>query len=241
MNQRTLAPTDPRLGLDIAEVERRRSTGLGNSSGRSDPRPLSSIVRANVLTRFNLLLGVLGAAIIATGMMRDALFVLVAVANTVIGVVQELRARRTLRRLELLDAPTARVIRSGTIVVVDASSVVLGDLIVTGRGDQVIADGAVVETVGLEVDESLLTGESDPVHKQPGDQVLSGSAVISGSGRYVVTAVGDDGFANGLLARARQFQVGSSEIRAAIDRTRSVGPGRERSERHRNRARGRHR
>lgn len=213
-----LTSTDPAFGLDSVEAERRLEDGLGNVVERRDPRPLTAIIRANVLTRFNLLLGILGAAIIATGAVRDALFVLVAVANTVIGVAQEWKARQTLHRLELVEAPTARAVRGGDEVDLPVDQVVLGDVLVAGRGDQIVADGKVLISNGAEIDESLLTGESDHLVKVAGDPVLSGSAVVAGSTRFVVTAVGDAGFANGLVARAREFQPATSEIRAGVDR-----------------------
>ena len=209
--------TDPRAGLDPGEAARRLAEGHGNGSDRRDPRPLTAILRTNVVTRFNALLGVMGLTIAAVGAARDALFVIAAVVNTVIGVTQELRARRSLRRLELVEAPTARVVRGGDIVVVPPPSVVLGDIVVVGRGDQIVADGRVVQQQGLELDESLLTGESDPVTRDLGDLVLSGSSVVAGTGRCEVTAVGTAGFANALVAEATEFRPRRSEMSLGID------------------------
>jgi cation-transporting ATPase E len=120
------------------------------------------------------------------------LFGLVVVWNALIGIVQEVRAKRTLDRLAVLNAPSARVVRDGRDEEVAIGDVVLDDLLRLQTGDQVLADGVVLETDGLEIDESLLTGESDPVDKAAGAQVLSGSIVVAGSGSFQATAVGAD-------------------------------------------------
>lgn len=155
--------------------------------------------------------------IIIFGNIRDGLFGLVLIANTLIGIVQELRAKWTLDRLSVLSAPKARVIREGKVSEVALGEVVLDDLLALQTGDQVVADGVVLSSENLEVDESLLTGESAPVVKKPGDQVFSGSFVVAGAGRFRTTAVGADAYARKLAAEARRFQVVPSELRDGIN------------------------
>ncbi len=209
----TVAP-----GLTSAEVAERVARGQVNTSARPTSRPVSSIVRANVLTLFNAIIGALCAAVLLVGRPQDALFGLVIVANTGIGVIQELRAKRTLDRLAVLGEEPVRVLRDGVPVRLPPRQLVLGDCILIGPGDEVPVDGQITECTGLEVDESLLTGEADPVSKRPGDQVLSGSFAVSGSGRYVATGVGADSYAARLEAEASMFTLARSELMAGINR-----------------------
>src|SRR5690606_24039353 len=136
------------------------------------------------------ILGSLLVVVLAIGDYRDALFGIVLVSNALVGIVQELRAKRTLDRLELVATPKATVVRDGAAAEVAVTDVVQDDLLEAHAGDQIVVDGTVAASTNLEVDESLLTGEADPIHKRPGDQVLSGSFVVAGHGRYRATAVG---------------------------------------------------
>ncbi|HJW58149.1 MAG TPA: HAD-IC family P-type ATPase, partial [Actinomycetota bacterium] len=180
-------------------------------------RTVGQILRANLLTRFNLLLGSLLAVILVVGPLQDALFGLVIVANTVVGVVQELRAKRTLDRLEVVNAPRAKVVCDGQVAELAVGQVVLDDVLEAAAGDQVVVDGEVLEAAGLEVDESLLTGESETVARRPGDRLLSGSFVAAGSGRYRATKVGREAYAVQLTEQARRFTLARSELRAGVD------------------------
>src|SRR6266511_2816096 len=182
--------TESLRGLTSAEVAERVATGRANDVPSAPTRTITQIVRANLLTRFNALLGAMLVVILVVGQLRDALFGLVLIANTLMGIVQELRAKRTLDRLSVLTAPKARVLREDTEREVAVAQVVLDDVLEVGPGDQVVVDGEVLESSGLEVDESLVTGESDAASKSPGDEVLSGSFVAAGSGRYRATRVG---------------------------------------------------
>lgn len=206
------------LGLTTPEVLARRAAGQSNDVADPTSRSVADIVRANVLTPFNLLLGSLLVVILAVREYRDALFGIVLVLNALIGIVQEVRSKRTLDRLALLNAPRATVVRDGAPVEVPTRELVLDDVIVLGPGDQITVDGTVLDTSGLEVDESLLTGEAEPVDKHPGDGVLSGSFVVAGSGRIRATAVGTDAYARQLAAEARRFSLVRSELRDGINR-----------------------
>jgi magnesium-transporting ATPase (P-type) len=179
---------------------------------------VADIVRANVLTRFNAIVGALAAVVLVTGHPQDALFGLVIVANTGIGVIQELRAKRTLDRLAVLGEEPVRVMRDGAETALRPQDIVLDDLILIGPGDRVMVDGEVTDGPGMEVDESLLTGEIDPVTKKPGDQLLSGSFVVSGSGAFTATRVGRRSYAAQLEGEASVFSLAHSELMAGINR-----------------------
>ena len=157
-----LVETSP-SGLTAAEVAERVARGQVNDSGERTSRTLEEIVRANVFTRFNAILGTMLAVIIVVGPIQDATFGVVLVANALIGIVQEIRAKRTLDALAVLNAPRARVMRDSTEAEIAVEGVVLDDLLVLRTGDQIPCDGVVRHADGLEVDESLLTGESDPL------------------------------------------------------------------------------
>ncbi|MCB0958061.1 MAG: HAD-IC family P-type ATPase [Acidimicrobiales bacterium] len=204
-------------GLTSAEVEERRARGAVNEVEERTSRTVGEIVRANVLTRFNAILGAIAVAVLATGRWGDALFVGVLVINSFIGIVQEVRAKRTLDRLAVLHAPTAGVVRDGEEREVALGQIVLDDLVLLRTGDQVPADGDVVAAEGLEVNESALTGESDAIHKAPGDPVLSGTIVVAGRGRFRATAVGRDAYARKLAAEVKAFTRTTSEIQTSID------------------------
>jgi magnesium-transporting ATPase (P-type) len=204
-------------GLTADEVADRRQRGLVNDVPATPTRTIAQIVRSNVLTRFNAVLGGLLAVILVVGDVRDALFGLVLVANSGIGIFQEVRAKRTLDRLVVLTAPRARVVRTGDVRDVPASEVVRDDVLELRPGDQVVVDGAVMSSAGLEIDETLLTGESDPVPKAAGDEVLSGSFVAAGGGRYRATRVGGDAYASQVAATARTFTLFASRLRRDID------------------------
>jgi cation-transporting ATPase E len=212
-----IAQTGP-TGLSADEVAARVAMGQNNVGGERTSRSVGEILRANIFTRFNLLLGTLFIAIVAVGQLQDALFGIVLVANALIGIVQELRAKRTLDHLAVLSAPCTSVVRDGTEKKVPIDAVVLDDLVSLRTGDQIVADGIVRATAGLQVDESLLTGEAEPVDKSLGEQVLSGSFVVAGAGRYQATAVGANAYARRLTIDARRFTPARSELIDGINR-----------------------
>jgi magnesium-transporting ATPase (P-type) len=177
-------------GLTQGEVRERVLAGQANTPPPAPGRTIGQILRTNVLTRFNAILGVLFVVVIIVGPPQDALFGVLLVVNTGIGVAQELRAKRELDRLAILTAARARVLRDGAVTEVSQDDIVLGDVLDLRRGDQVPVDATVVRTEGLELDEALLTGEAEPVPKHSGDTLRSGSFVDAGTGQARVTAVG---------------------------------------------------
>jgi cation-transporting ATPase E len=204
-------------GLTTAEVAERVADGRVNDVPDAPVRTTSEIFRANVLTPVNAIMGTLFALILIAGFPGDALFAGVIVSNSIIGTVQELRARRTLTDLAVLSAPRARVVRDGAATDVNVSAVVADDLLELRPGDQVVVDGVVVEAMGLEVDESLLTGEADPMDKAVGDPVLSGSFVAAGMGHVRATLIGSESYAATLAEEARRFTLVDSELRTGVN------------------------
>jgi cation-transporting ATPase E len=204
-------------GLSEQEAARRlRARGPVRRTATS--RSYASIVRANVFTIFNAILAAFGALTLAFGDWRDALFLGVLVANTTIGIAQEVRAKRTLDRLALLVAPRATVVRDGARRAVAPEELVEGDLVLVAAGDQLVADGRVVRATDLRLDESILTGESEPVARAAGEEVRSGAFVVEGAGACEVTAVGSASYANRLLGEARAFRHPRSPLELAVNR-----------------------
>ncbi len=204
-------------GLTTAEVEQRRRDGLTNDVPDRASRSVRDIVRANVFTRINAILGVLFVLVLATGSIIDGMFGLLIIANSAVGIIQEVRAKRTLDQLAIVSQAKPTVRRDGQSHEVAPKEVVLDDLIELGPGDQIVVDGTVEESALLEVDESLLTGEADPVDKPIGASVMSGSYVVSGSGAYRATKVGRDAYAAELAEEASKFTLVKSELRSGID------------------------
>ena len=205
-------------GLDSSEVAQRRADGRTNDVPDPTSRTVGQIIKANIFTPFNFLLGILLVIILAIGEYRDALFGFVLVANALIGIVQEVRSKRSLDALAVLNAPHSTVRRDGADITIASKDVVLDDIIVLTLGDQIVVDGVVLESSNLEIDESLLTGEADPVDKATQDNVMSGSFVVAGSGVMKATAVGADSYAFRLSSEARRFSLVKSELRTGINR-----------------------
>ncbi|MEU7164800.1 HAD-IC family P-type ATPase [Streptomyces morookaense] len=206
----------PAPGLTAHEVAERVARGEVNDVPVRSSRSTADIVRANVFTRFNAIIGVLFLIILVVGPIQDGLFGFVIVANTAIGIFQELRAKKTLDSLALIGEVRPTVRRDGAPVAVHTGQIVLGDLIELGPGDKCVVDGEVAEADGLEIDESLLTGEADPVLKRPGDPVMSGSFVVAGNGAFTATKVGRQAYAAQLAEEASRFTLVHSELRTGI-------------------------
>lgn len=212
------ASVDTNIGLTSAEVEERRAEGRTNAAPPAPVRSLGEIVRANVFTPVNAIMLSLFVLILVARSPRDALFVGVVLSNSVIGIVQEVRAKRALEKLAILNAPRAAVVRDGETQEIAAEEIVADDIIDISSGSQIVVDGEVVSAIGLEVDESLLTGEADPVDKEIGAQVMSGSFVSTGSGRVRATGIGAESYASKLSEEARRFTLVNSELREGVNK-----------------------
>lgn len=205
-------------GLSEKEVTERRRQGQGNNVRLRTSRSYADIIRHNVLNLINIILFVIGGVMISIGRVGDAVTTVgLILFNIVIGVYQEIRAKRQLDKIALLTRPKIVVMRDGHEKTVDPNDLVIGDMIVIRAGDQMVVDGVVVGTGKAEVDESMLTGESDSIVKTAGDEILSGSFCISGSAIYEATRVGEDSFANKLTANARKFAVAYTPLQREIN------------------------
>src|SRR5215207_8174947 len=203
-------------GLSQEEAGRRLAE-RGPIEPAASSRSYRSIVRANTLTVFNAILVAFGLLTLALADWRDALFLFILVANSGIGIAQEVRAKRSLDRLAALIAPRATVVRDGRARELRVEDVVPGDRVELRPGDQVVADGQVEEASGLLLDESILTGESHPLARGPGEDVRSGSFAVEGSGAYTVTAVGPDSYAERLAGEAREFRHPRSPLETSLN------------------------
>jgi cation-transporting P-type ATPase E len=194
-------------GLSEAEVQDRRDRGLANSVSVTNTRTYLEIVRRNAFTLINVVLYATCALLIAMGLYGDALVTVgLVLFNVVISIVQEVRTKRTLDRISVLTWPKANVRREGQDRIIDPGELVQDDLVLIQAGDQIVADGPIVQGHGVEVDESLLTGEADPVDKEVGEKVLSGTFCVSGSGIYRAETVGRNSVANRLTSGARAYR-----------------------------------
>ncbi len=207
------------IGLSSSEAQERRRRGLGNFTKQTTSRSYKDILLANIFNPVNVVLYVIGAGMLLIGDTRSAIFTVGLVAfNAVIGVTQEIRAKRQLDRIALLARATVSVLRDGQAQRVDPAALVLGDVLVIESGDQIPVDGRLVGDGRIEVDESQLTGESDLIVKAHGQEVLSGSFCVTGSAQVEATRVGESSFANKLTAEARKFQVQHTPLQREINR-----------------------
>ena len=210
--------TDARAkGLTEEEARRRATQGQSNFVHDQVSRTVGEIVKGNLLTRFNALLGGMLVVILVVGPIQDAVFGIILVVNLAIGVVQEIRAKMTLDRLAILTMSEVSVVRDGVERKIKATGVVLGDLLVAETGDEIVVDGR-LDSGEAEVNEALLTGEAMAVVKKRGERVLAGSFVSAGRARYVAEAVGEATYARRLTVEARKFQMVRSELMGGINR-----------------------
>jgi cation-transporting P-type ATPase E len=220
MGSRAATPTDTQeaaeRGLSSADAAKRLRK-LGPPADASS-RSVSSIVAGNVFTLFNAIIGVFFVLILSLGLFADAVFGVIAIVNSYIGIRQELKAKRTLDELAVLVAPHAKVVRDGEMTSLVAEEVVPGDVVVVEPGDQLVADGETIASRGLTLDESLLTGEADGVRKEIGERALSGSFCIAGSGRYLVDAVREESYAGKLAGEAKAFRHPPSPLQSEVNR-----------------------
>jgi cation-transporting ATPase E len=209
----------PTAGLTAAEVAERNRAGLVNRAPRSDLLDYLRIVRRNLFTLFNAMVVPAAIALFALGEYPGAIAVSgMAIVNSIIGLAQEIRAKWHLDKLALLVEPKARVLRDGEVREIATGDVVRDDVICLAAGEMVVADGPVLESRFLEVDEALLTGESDPVRHQAGEQLLSGSVCIAGEGMYRAERVGAEAFAHRIATKARGYRLTASPLTQAINR-----------------------
>ncbi len=215
----TAAQPVAHTGLTNSEVAHRVANGQTNEAPDPRSRSLASIIRENTITSFNIVIGSLWAAMLIAGApFQDTLFGLVIVFNSAIGIIQEYRAKRTLEKLSLIGEAKPVVRRNGVDIEVSPAALVIDDVVILNTGDQIVVDGDMVESFDLEADESLLTGEADPVEKQCGDGVMSGSFVVAGSGVMRATGVGMNSYATQLTVEAKTFSTTHSELMGSIMR-----------------------
>ena len=205
-------------GLTAAQVAQRIADGRVNIVDDRNSRSLGSIIRANTFTYFNALIGGLWILMLVCAPLIDSLFGIVIVINTAIGIIQEYRAAQTLAKLSLVGQAQALVRRDGVDAEIPPNQIVLDDIIIVRTGDQMLVDAQVLQSHGLELDESLLTGEADPVPMEIGSAALSGSFAVAGSGLVQATKVGADSYASVIAAEATKFSVTNSELRNSIQR-----------------------
>ena len=205
-------------GLSADEVAARIADGKTNDVPTRASRSVAEVVRANVFTRINAILGVLLLIVLSTGSLINGMFGLLIIANSGIGIIQELRAKKTLDNLAIVGQAKPTVRRQTGTKPLPPNEVVLDDVIELGPGDQIVVDGELLEAANLEVDESLLTGEADPIAKHVGDVVMSGSFVVAGTGAYRATKVGREAYAAKLAEEASKFTLVKSELRSGINR-----------------------
>ena len=208
--------TDKINGLTAAEVSERIQSGKINVNPNPKTKSVKQIVFRNIFTFFNLINIALAVMVFAVGSPKNAMFALVIVFNTGIGIFQEIRAKRIIDRLTLVSAPKTRVIRGGEETEISTEDIVSDELIIFRTGMQAAADCEIVSGE-CEVNESLITGEADPVFKKEGDKILSGSFLVSGEARAVVTALGADSFASRITSGAKYLKKPESKMMSAIN------------------------
>ena len=215
---------DPSEGLSAEQVAEYRENGWTNRAVEPPSKTTAEIVKSNVCTYFNLIFLIIAIFLILAGSFRDLTFLPVIIANTLIGIVQEIKAKKTLEKLSVLNAPKATAIRDGAEVTLAAEDLVLDDIVVFTAGKQICADAVVLEGE-VQVNESLLTGESDEITKRPGDELMSGSFIVSGSCKSRLTQVGEDSYISRLTLEAKAMKEGeqSEMIRSLNKLVKVVG------------------
>ncbi|BDZ29775.1 cation-translocating P-type ATPase [Lactiplantibacillus sp. WILCCON 0030] len=216
MTERYLPPL--KTGLTAAEVQKRIAAGQHNEPLPPLTRSVQQIFRDNLLTLFNLINVLLGGLVFMTGSYKNLLFLCVVIVNTAIGIFQEIRAKRQVDKLSILSAAKLTVRRDGQALLVDQADLVQDDLISVTRGDQLPVDAVVRETTGLEVDESQITGESEPIIKGPGEALISGSVLLGGHGIVQATVVGHGSYIKQLARSAKTNRRKPSRLLTIINR-----------------------
>lgn len=208
----------PRAGLTSAQAAERQRQGWANLPVESPSKSIKEIVTSNLFTYFNLIFLIIAILLILVGSFRDLTFLPVIVANTLIGIIQEIRSKKTLDKLSVLNAPKARVVRDGKVATVNADQLVLDDVVIFSAGNQICADAFVVQGE-VQVNESLITGESDEITKRIGDPLLSGSFIVSGKCAARLDKVGADSYISKLTLEAKASKEGEqSEMIRSLDK-----------------------
>ncbi len=202
-------------GLTIEEVHERMLQGKTNVVSSSNLKSIQKIVTENIFSFFNLILAVLAVLLISIQSYENLFFLLIAILNTVIGIIQELKARNTIKELSLLSATSASVIREGVKIDIPINEIVINDICCVSLGNEIVTDASIISGQ-ITVNESNLTGESDPIQKSIGDSVLSGSFIVSGDAYLEVTAVGKDNYIEQLSSRVKSLGAPSSEILTSL-------------------------
>ena len=207
--------TDPKIGLTQEQVDKQKTLGLSNIVKKTNAKSYKSIFFGNIFTFFNLLGFLVAGALIAVRSYSNLYFLLVFLANIMIGIIQEIRAKKTIEKISLITAPSATLIRNKKQVVVPIEEVVLDDIIQFELGNQICADSIILNGA-VEVNESLLTGESVPVKKKKGDMLYSGSFITSGKCIALVEKVGDENYSAKLAQKAKEYKKPKSELLRAL-------------------------
>lgn len=210
-----LMPLDPTVGLSSDEVQKRVSQGLTNETNTGSTKTIKRIVFSNIFTFFNLLNIFVAALLIYVGAYKDIFFMVIVTANTAIGIIQEIKAKKTIDKLSLLSAPVGHVLRDAQEREISVHDIVLNDLLILKSGNQISAD-CVIREGSIEVDESLLTGESDAIIKNVGDTLLSGSFVVSGTCRAEATNVGKNAYIEKLTKQAKVYRRPKSDLMKSL-------------------------
>lgn len=209
---------DYRKGLTSQQVQEHRLHGWTNRAVESASKTTKEIIHENVFTYFNLIFAVLAVLLCIAGSFRDLTFLPVIIANTLIGIIQEVRAKQVLDKLSMLNAPRSAVVRDGKKKIVDSEELVLDDIVIFKAGSQVCADAEVCAGE-VQVNESLLTGESDEITKRRGDKLMSGSFIVSGQCHARLDKVGEDSYIAKLTLQAKEMQEGEqSEMIRSLDK-----------------------
>ena len=208
---------DINVGLTEEQIDKRISAGLNNYKSMGSTKTISQIIIGNIVTPFNILIFIIAGFLISVNSIKDLTFLVIVLLNLVIGIIQEISAKKTIDKLTLISAPTCDVLRDSKFQEVTINEVVLDDLISLKTGKQICSDSIVVEGQ-IEVNESLLTGEADAIIKKPGDILYSGSFVVSGTCIARVDKVGDDNYIERLTGQAKQYKKPNSELLKALNK-----------------------
>jgi len=210
-------PVNCDTGLTNDEIENRVKLGLVNTFKETPNKTIGEIIRSNLFTLFNFLCFSLLILILVTGYIRNAIFALALICNILTGIIQEVRAKKTIEKLSILNQNKITVLRNGKEINIEREEIVQDDILVLKKGSQAVVDVLVLGDDILEVDESLLTGESDYVIKKRGDIIYSGSFIMQGSAKCQVYKIGKEIYINQLGLQSKTFKVGKSEIQKTIN------------------------